>query len=192
MATDPIRRFNKWLTEAGRAGIEVPEACALATADDRGRPSVRFVLLKEADDRGFVFYSNTMSRKGVEIEQNPWGSLAFYWHETDRQVRVDGRLVPVAKREADAYWEERPRESRLASLASIQSAPMERRAQLLNRFREITKQYEGREIPRPSHWMGFRLVPERIEFWTREEPRLHHREVFVRRRDAWASQLLQP
>jgi pyridoxamine 5'-phosphate oxidase len=189
---DPIRRFRKWHREAEKAGIGLPDACALATADEDGRPSVRFVLLKEADERGFTFYTNTMSRKGVEIGQNPHAALAFYWHDTDRQVRVEGRLEQVSRQEADEYWEERPRESRLASLASIQSAPMEGRRQLLDRYRELQAQYEEGPIPRPPHWTGYRLIPERIEFWTREEPRLHHRELFIRRGDGWQEQLLQP
>lgn len=192
MATDPIRKFNRWLAEAGRAGIDLPEAMALATADSGGAPSVRFVLLKEADERGFTFYTNTLSRKGVEIEQNPAASMAFYWHETGRQVRVDGRLVPVSRSEADAYWSERPRESRIAALASIQSAPIERRKMLLDRYRELTRQFREKDIPRPPHWTGYRLVPDRIEFWTREEPRLHHRELYVRRRGEWTIRLLQP
>ncbi len=192
MANDPIRRFNRWLADAGRAGNELPEAMALATADGTGRPSVRFVLLKDADERGFSFYTNTISQKGADIEQNPRASVVFYWHETEKQVRVDGRLVPVSRKEADEYWEERPRENRLAALASIQSAPMEHRKVLLNRYRELTKQFDDKEVPRPPHWTGFRLIPERIEFWKREEPRLHHRELYVRKRDDWVMQLLQP
>lgn len=192
MPTDPIDKFNRWLGKAGRAGIEIPESMALATADRDGRPSVRFVLLKEADERGFSFYTNTMSRKGVEIEQNPSASIAFYWHEIDRQVRADGRLVRVTKAEADEYWISRPREHQIAALASLQSAPLERRKDLLDRYRELTRMNEGKEVPRPPHWTGYRLVPERIEFWTREEPRLHQRELFTRRGDSWVGQLLQP
>jgi pyridoxamine 5'-phosphate oxidase len=150
------------------------------------------VLLKEADKLGFTFYTNTLSRKGAEIEENPRASAAFYWHETEKQVRVEGHLVPVSRREADDYWNERPRESQIAALASIQSAPMERRKVLLDRHRELTQQFASKEIPRPPHWTGYRLVAKRIEFWTREEPRLHHRELYVLKQDDWSVQLLQP
>ena len=192
MANDPIRLFNRWLKEAQRAGIELAETMALATSDSAGRPSVRYVLLKDADETGFTFYTNTLSRKGVEIEDNPNASMAFYWHQTGKQVRVDGRLTPVARREADEYWSERPRENQIAALASIQSAPLEQRKMLLDRFRELTDQFEGKEVPRPPHWMGYRLVPDQIEFWKREEPRLHHRELYTRKAEDWVVQLLQP
>jgi pyridoxamine 5'-phosphate oxidase len=192
VASDPIQKFNRWLSEARRAGIELAESMALATSDSAGRPSVRFVLLKEADESGFSFYTNSLSRKGGEIEENPRASVAFYWHQTQKQVRAEGHLVPISKREADAYWKERPRESQIAALASIQSAPLERRKVLLDRYQELTRQYEGREIPRPPHWAGYRLVADRIEFWTREEPRLHHRELYIRKGDGWSVQMLQP
>jgi pyridoxamine 5'-phosphate oxidase len=192
MPTDPIDKFNRWMGQAARAGIEIPESMALATADRDGRPSVRFVLLQKADEQGFSFYTNTMSRKGVEIEQNPSAAIAFYWHEIDRQVRADGRLARVTNAEADEYWSSRPRENQIAALASLQSAPLERRKDLVDRYRELTRMNEGKEVSRPPHWTGYRLVPERIEFWTREEPRLHQRELFTRRGDSWVSQLLQP
>jgi pyridoxamine 5'-phosphate oxidase len=192
MPTDPIDRFNRWMGQAARSGIEIPESMALATADRDGRPSVRFVLLQKADEQGFSFYTNTMSRKGVEIEQNPSAAIAFYWHEIDRQVRADGRLVKVTNADADEYWSSRPRENQIAALASLQSAPLERRKDLVDRYRELTRMNDGKEVSRPPHWTGYRLVPERIEFWTREEPRLHQRELFIRRGDSWVSQLLQP
>jgi len=191
-ATDPIRKFASWFAQARRAGIELAEKCALATADRRGRPSVRYVLLKDADPRGFTFYTNSESRKGRELEANPYGALAFYWHQTDHQVRVEGKIKQVSRAEADAYWAERPRDSQLASLASRQSRSVANRSALTAELKRISAKYEGVDVPRPDRWTGYRLVPDRIEFWTRREPRLHHRELFVRTRDGWRVEILQP
>lgn len=191
MAADPIRRFNIWLKEAGAHGIQDPEACALATADAQGCPSVRFVLLKDADDRGFTFFTNAASRKGEELEANPRAALAFYW-PPDRQVRVEGPVKTVSKTETDAYWETRPRESRLAAIASQQSRLLKQRKDLSDAYRKTFKEYDGGDIPRPDLWRGYRIVPAQIEFWIREEPRLHHREVFVRKGREWKRHLLQP
>ncbi len=192
MAADPLVKLRRWLAEARRAGIELAEAVALATADARGRPSVRFVLIKEIEPGGVVFYTNARSRKGRELSRNPYAAIAAYWHETGRQVRVEGRVAEVSVREADAYWKERPRDSQIASLASAQSAPLESRAALLARFRRLQRELEGRDVPRPTQWIGYRLRPALIEFWTRAEPRLHIRELYVRRGKTWARSLLQP
>jgi len=192
MTAHPVRRFNLWLEQARNAGVPLAETCALATADRHGRPSVRFVLLKSADPSGFVFYTNGESRKGREMADNPRASLAFYWDATGKQFRVDGSVGEVSAEEADAYWSERPRESQLASAASRQSRPLELRRQLLARVRKLTSMYEGRDVPRPPHWIGYRLTPGRMEFWTRREPRLHVRELFVLRKGVWHKQLLQP
>ncbi|MFO7767951.1 MAG: pyridoxamine 5'-phosphate oxidase [bacterium] len=191
MAADPIRRFNRWLAEARAMGIELAEACALATADAEGRPSVRYVLLKDASPDGFTFFTNLTSRKGRELVENPRAALAFYWHP-DRQVRVEGPVEPVGEEEADMYWSLRTRESRLAARASDQSAGLENRSDLSDRYRREFKQWDGEEIPRPEDWSGFRILPESIEFWTREEPRLHKREVFLRTSDGWKTKKLQP
>lgn len=191
MANDPIRRFQRWWKEAREAGVALPEAMALATVQ-RGRPSVRYVLLKGADKDGFVFYTNMTSAKARALRANPRAAIAFYWDATGRQVRCEGRVRRVTKAEADAYWASRPRGSQLASAASRQSAPLESHAALLARYRQLVRRYEGEDVPRPEVWSGFRLVPERIEFWTRREPRLHRRELFVRSRGSWTVQLLQP
>lgn len=192
MAADPIRRFNRWLAEAGAMGIELPEACALATADAAGHPSVRYVLLKDAAAEGFTFFTDLRSRKGRELEENSRAALAFYWHP-DRQVRVEGPVERVTDEEADAYWTTRSRERQLAARASEQSAGLEQRSLLSDAYRKEFKRWDGSEIPRPETWTGFRIVPERIEFWTRQEPRLHKREVFVRTAAGeWETKKLQP
>jgi pyridoxamine 5'-phosphate oxidase len=192
MANDPIRKFQRWLKEAREAGSPLPEAMALATADRRGQPAVRYVLLKGADTRGFVFYTNTLSAKGRDLRVHARAAFAFYWDATGRQVRCEGRVTEVSQADADAYWASRPRGSQAASAASRQSAPLESSAVLLARYRALLRQHEGTEIPRPEVWNGFRLRPDRIEFWTRREPRLHRRELFVRSRGAWTVKLLQP
>jgi len=192
MASDPFIQFQHWFTDAQRAGIRLPEAMALATADARGRPSVRFVLLKSADERGFVFFTNVSSRKGAELRGNPRASLAFYWDELLKQVRVDGRVELVAPVEVDAYWATRPRESQLAARASRQSATLKSHAELLARWERLRSRYRDQDIPRPAGWIGYRVVPDAIEFWTHRDHRLHERELFVRTRRGWKRKLLQP
>jgi pyridoxamine 5'-phosphate oxidase len=192
MPQNPMSRFRRWMAEAARAGSELREAVALATADRRGRPSVRYVLLKAADDSGFVFYTNTESLKGRHLAANPYAALAVYWHATGKQIRAEGRVVAVSAAEADEYWAERPRASQIASAASRQSRPLARRRDLLGEVRLLERRYEGRAVPRPPRWSGYRLVADIIEFWIRAEPRLHHREQFVRSRGAWTRRLLQP
>jgi len=193
MAVDPIKRFQRWLNEARRAGAALPEACALATADARGRPSVRYVLLKSATGEGFVFYTHTTSPKATALTANRFAAMAFYWDETGRQVRIEGPVTKVGNAEADAYWSGRPRDSQLAAWASKQSAPIGSRAELLSAYRRLRREYQGRDIPRPRHWSGYAVEPDLIEFWTRKEPRLHHREQFVRKaRGRWQSRVLQP
>ncbi|MCC6849606.1 MAG: pyridoxamine 5'-phosphate oxidase [Deltaproteobacteria bacterium] len=192
MPPSPIARFRRWYAEAERAGAPLPEAVALATADARGRPSVRYVLLKHADVRGFVFFTDGRSRKGRELEANPEAALACYWDALGRQVRVEGRVVVVDGPEADAYWATRPRESRLAASASTQSAPLASRAALVRRWRALGRRHPGDDVPRPPLWRGYRLAPRAIEFWTRGESRLHRRERFERRRGGWRRRLLQP
>jgi pyridoxamine 5'-phosphate oxidase len=187
-----MSKFRRWMAEAARAGTELPEAVALATADGRGRPSVRYVLLKSARDDGFIFYTNAESAKGRDLAKNPRAALAVYWHATGKQARAAGRVVRVSEAEADAYWAERPAASRIASVASRQSRPLARRADLLRSFRGLERKYRDAGVPRPERWTGYRLIPDAIEFWTRAEPRLHHRELFVRRGRGWTQTLLQP
>ena len=190
--TDPLARFRRWFGEARRARIDLPEAMALATADAAGRPSVRFVLLKGPDERGFVFFTDGRSRKGRELRARPAAASVLYWHEIGKQVRVEGRIVEIAPAEADAYWETRPRGSRLAASASLQSAPLVSRAHLLDAWHRLDRRFADGPIPRPPAWTGFRLKPRAIEFWKRRESRLHERERYVRSRGGWRRTLLQP
>lgn len=194
-AAGPLRRFHDLFARAGAAGVPDPTAMALATADASGRPSVRMVLLKEADERGFTFYTNLESRKGGELAANPVAALCFHWHPLEAQVRVEGRVEPVTEAEADAYFASRPRESQIGAWASRQSATLSSRAELEERIREVDERFRGGEVPRPAHWSGFRVVPERIEFWTGRPGRLHDREIYRRTgeaADAWAVERLYP
>ncbi|HVN86622.1 MAG TPA: pyridoxamine 5'-phosphate oxidase [Candidatus Binatia bacterium] len=190
--TNPLAQFHHWFAEAQRANVPLPEAMALATTSAKGRPAVRYVLLKAADARGFVFYTNGRSRKGRELRTNPFASAVFYWDATSKQVRIDGRVEHVAAADADAYWATRPRESQLAAIASRQSAPLASHATLLALWKHLRRKYLGQAIPRPRGWIGFRIVPDTIEFWTRGEHRLHQRELFTRNRHGWKRTLLQP
>jgi pyridoxamine 5'-phosphate oxidase len=192
MAVDPIARFRRWYRDAERAKLPQPEAMALATADQRGRPSVRVVLLKHADAAGFVFYTNAKSRKGRELSANPWAALVMHWQPLGRQVRIEGRVTPVSTEEADAYWTSRPRESQLGGAASDQSAPIESRAALLHKWRTLNRRYRDEPVPRPPHWTGFRVAPDRIEFWTLRPYRMHDRELFTKTRGGWRVSRLQP
>jgi pyridoxamine 5'-phosphate oxidase len=189
---DPIAKFIRWLDDA--RGLEIPnhEAMALATAGPDGRPSVRFVLLKRIDRRGFVFFTDSRSRKGRELRANPRASLAFYWQPNGRQVRVEGRVEEISSSEADEYWSTRPRQSQLAASASFQSAPLGSRALLLARVRTLAIRLRGREVARRHEWRGFCLRPDTIEFWTHREHRLHERELYIRKGSNWQRGLLQP
>ena len=192
MRHDPLRQFDRWFGQAQRARIHLAEAMAVATADQRGRPSVRFVLLKQGDHRGFVFFTNAGSRKGRELRANPRAAAAIHWDALGKQVRIEGRVEKVTAAEADAYWVTRPRASQLGALASQQSATLASRSDLLARWRTLRQRYRGKPIPRPPGWTGFRIVPEAIEFWIHQNHRLHHRELFVYTRRGWTRKLLQP
>ena len=194
MAVDPHALFEEWFTEAQQSEPGLPEAVALATADRDGAPSVRMVLLKGHDARGFVFYTNSRSRKGSELAANARAALLFYWKSLRRQVRIEGRVESVSDAEADAYFATRARESKLGAWASDQSAPMPDRASFEARYQALADEYEGRDVPRPPHWWGYRVVPERIEFWTDRAHRLHERRLFTldARNGAWAESLLYP
>ena len=189
---EAIRRFQNLLARAMQTDLPEPTAMTLATADGAGRPSVRAVLLKGIDERGFVFYTNTLSRKGSELAANPQAALCFFWQPLKEQVTVEGRVEPVAAAEADGYWASRPRESQIGGWASHQSEPLDSRDALMQRFERYQARYAGRDVPRPAHWSGYRLVPDRIEFWTAGAHRLHHRVRYDRGEAGWHVTLLNP
>ena len=193
MDPDPIEQFARWLRDAELAEVPLPNAMTLATAGREGRPSARFVLLKEVDARGFVFFTNDESRKGQELQKNPLAALAFCWLTLSRQVRVEGRVERVAPGEADRYFASRPRGHQLGAHASPQSRVIQDRAFLERRLQEVTREFAGRDVPRPPHWGGYRVVPEVLEFWQEGENRLHDR-LRYRRDDAgdWLIERLAP
>jgi len=192
LSQDPLEQFEHWFAEAKRAGVEVPEAMTLATADAEGAPSARMVLLKGAGQEGFVFYTGYGSRKSEELEQNPRAALVFYWRTLGRQVRVEGSVERVPEAESAAYFATRPRGSQLAAWASHQSRPLGSREELERRYAELEREYEGREVPLPPHWGGYRLRPEAIEFWKHRENRLHDRVRYTRAREGWKVERLSP
>ena len=191
--TDPLALFDAWFAEAREAEPNDANAMALATATPDGCPSARMVLLKGHGPDGFVFYTNSESRKGEEIRANPQAALLFHWKSLRRQVRIEGSLTEVTAAEADAYFASRHPLSQLGSAASDQSRPLDDRQTYLDRVAALAARYEGQDIPRPPHWTGFRLAPEAIEFWLDRANRLHERRRFVRRSDrGWNSTLLYP
>jgi len=190
---DPIAQFRVWLDDARDAGIRLPEAVALATVDAGGRPSVRHVLLRGLDERGFVFYTNYESRKGRELEGNTRAGMAFYWRELDRQVCVTGTVERTSREESEAYFRTRPREARLGAWASRQSEIASSREELDARYREMDVRYSGEDVPLPPNWGGYRLAPEAVEFWKGREHRLHDRFRYTRQSDAsWVIERLFP
>lgn len=191
--SDPMGLFAAWMAEARQSEPNDSNAMALATATPDGIPSVRMVLLKGFDHDGFVFYTNTESRKGTEILANPHAALLFHWKSLRRQIRVEGVLEDVTPQMADAYFHSRARDSQLGSAASDQSRPLDSRATYLARFEALKQRYEGQQVPRPPHWTGFRLRPHHIEFWHDRPNRLHERRVFVAADEGgWNSGLLYP
>lgn len=193
MISEPFERFREWLAGAEAGGVSEPSAVALGTADLEGRPSVRMMLLKGLDDRGFVLYTNFGSRKAAQLRQNASAALCFFWPEVGRQVRVEGTVELLSGEEADAYFATRPRMSQIGAWASEQSKTLQSRQAFIERVEETERHYAGRPIPRPPFWSGFRVVPHMMEFWTAREFRLHEREVYERADEGdWSMRLVYP
>ena len=190
-ASDPFALFGSWLAEAMESEPNDANAMALATATPAAAPSVRMVLLKGHDHRGFVFYTNAQSRKGGEVLANPQASVLFHWKSLRRQIRIEGPLSEVTPAEADAYFHSRPLQSQIGSAASDQSRPMDSRTTYLARVAQLQDEYDV-QVPRPAHWTGFRLNPQRMEFWIDRPNRLHERRQFDRSESGWTSGLLYP
>jgi len=187
-----LEELRRRLERARGTDLPEPTAMTLATAGADGRPHSRTVLLKGVDERGFVFYTNLKSRKGRHLQENPWASLTFYWPPLAEQVQVAGRAERVTDEEADAYWATRPRKSQLGAWASHQSETLERRRDLYRRFAETMAKHLGKPIPRPPHWSGFRVVPDRIELWRNRPRRLHERKVWELKDGVWTTRMLNP
>lgn len=190
--SDPLSLFSRWFETAEKSGIFLPEAMALATATSVGVPSVRYVLLKAYDERGFVFYTNYGSRKAVEMDQNPEATLLFHWAILQRQVRLEGRVSRVTTEESEAYFHSRPRGSQIGAWASAQSDILPDRQTLERQVREYEEKFKGGEVPLPPFWGGYRLEPRSMEFWQGRANRLHDRLKFVRSDGAWDRIRLYP
>ncbi len=188
---DPFVQFGRWFEEAD-AEVRLAEAVALATVDDRGRPSLRMVLMKAWDRRGFVFHTNYESRKGRELEENRFAALLFYWDPFGRQVRIEGAVEKLSDEESDAYFDTRPLGAQVGAHASRQSQPARSRQSLDLRVQELTKEFEGRTVPRPPWWGGYRLAPDSFEFWQNRDDRLHDRLRYLPAGNAWQLDRLQP
>lgn len=190
--TDPFALFDDWYSQARETEINDSNAMALATADARGCPSVRMVLLKGHGPDGFIFYTNFEGRKAGDLAENPHAALLFHWKSMRRQIRIEGTVGPVDDATADAYFATRSRDSQLGAWASDQSRPLPSREIFMARFEEANTRFEGQPVPRPPHWSGFRLAPERMEFWQDREHRLHERRLFTRDDAGWTEGLLYP
>jgi pyridoxamine 5'-phosphate oxidase len=192
LASDPLSQFEAWYREVQAASIEFPHAVALATATRDGKPSVRMVLMKDFDERGFTFHTNYVSRKGIELAANRRAALLFYWHPLGRQVRIEGRVERLSEGESDAYFATRPLGGRFAAMASRQSEPIASREALEDRVRTLEDQYANAEPERPGYWGGFLVVPDTYEFWQHRENRLHDRFRYTPEAGAWKVERLQP
>ena len=192
---NPLSRFNRLFAQAqklDRSVLPEPNAMSLATVGMSGNPSLRIVLLKDVDERGFVFYTNLEGRKGRELRTHPVAAICFHWAPLEVQVRAEGSVTMVSDKEADTYFATRPRDSQIGAWASIQSQPIENAVDLANRIEEFEAKFDGKEVTRPPYWSGFRLKPSRIEFWKSRPGRLHERHLYTRSGDSWMMETLYP
>ncbi len=189
---DPIILFGEWFAEAKAKEINDPNAMAIATSDAGGRPSVRIVLMKNFDARGFTFYTNYQSQKGRELIENPRAEINFHWKSIERQIRISGTVAQTTQSEADEYFASRSRNSRLGACASDQSRPLESYETFTARIEAKKKEFEGRDVPRPAHWGGFRLIPESMEFWIAHPDRMHRRFIYKLKDKQWTPQWMYP
>ncbi|HOT63881.1 MAG TPA: pyridoxamine 5'-phosphate oxidase [Dysgonamonadaceae bacterium] len=193
MESNPMLQFEQWMEDAIRFGMPEPNAMILATSTPEGKPSARCVLLKESNERGFVFFTNYRSRKGMELNANPFAALVFDWHEMERQIRIEGHVEKLSDEESDLYFHSRPVSSQIGTWASPQSQIIEDRETLDNSFRQYEKKLiDYRPIPRPSHWGGFIVIPHLIEFWQGRPNRLHDRIAYYRNKEIWQMNRLAP
>lgn len=192
MDKNPIQQFREWFGEATAAGLTLPEAACLSTVSPEGLPEGRMILLKGADEGGFVFYTNLESAKARSLEAHPHAALTFYWEPFRRQVRIQGKVTLVSDAEADAYFRSRPRDSQLGAWASHQSEPLDSSETLGRRYGEFEKKFMGQEVPRPPHWGGYRIIPETVEFWIERPHRLHDRFLYTRQGSGWVITRLSP
>lgn len=190
-SANPITEFLNAMERAAHRQVDTAPV-ALATADAAGRPSVRMVLLRGVDERGFVFHTNYNSRKAQELDGNPYAALCFHWHSLEEQIRIEGRVERLPADESDRYFDSRPRGSQLGAWASNQSAPLRSREALEEEYREVERRFEGAPVPRPPFWGGFRLIPDRIEFWYGRPDRLHDRLRYTREGAGWTIDRLYP
>jgi len=189
---DALARFQKLLRRAETTQLQEPAAMSLATADLKGRPTLRIVLLRGFDERGFVFFTNSESRKGEQLAVNPHAAICFYWDELGEQVRIEGVTNPISNEESNAYWSKRPRESQIASSASKQSQVLPDRRTFERDAAELESKLTGQAVPRPPNWFGYRVIPSRIEFWTRRDARMHERTIYEKVGDDWTTYCVYP
>jgi len=190
--TDPLALFDEWLADARASEPDEPGAMAVATTGSDGQPSVRMVLLKAHDPAGFVFYTHEQSAKGEDLAENPRAALLFHWKSLHRQIRIEGLVGRVSDAEADAYFATRIRDAQLGAWASDQSRPLDSRDTFEQRFEAAKRRFDGQDVPRPPGWGGYRVVPDRMEFWIAREHRLHERRLFTATGDGWSEGLLYP
>ena len=189
---EAIKRFGKLLDSAMATDLPEPAAMSLTTANADGRPSVRTMLLKHFDEQGFVFYSNSHSRKGRDLVENPYASLCFFWQPLMQQVRIEGPVKPISETASDLYWDSRSRDSQISAWASQQSDPLDNRELLDHQVAEYHTKFVDQAVPRPPHWFGYRVAPELIEFWKSGWHRLHERVLYEKTADGWYKTLLYP